>query len=192
MVLSASFYNNLKRQNHSVLKVESGTSKEIINMSRKTLSQSIGTIDNEASIYFMSKKEWSMPDLIDYVTTQFGPCALRLTSFSFTIPALVHIKNLIEIRQLTKVQFLLDKSVKNQKEKYHQLKQLDIDVAFLSCHAKVVLMQNDKINLVIVSSANINRNPRWEAGVIDTRQNVYSFYSNSYNEIWQTAQKMMK
>jgi hypothetical protein len=192
MVLSANFYNRLKGSSNSTLRMPSGTSKEILNMARKTLAADIGEIKPDESIYFFSKKEWSMPDLIDYVTTQFGPCALRLTSFSFTSPALVHIKNLIEIRQLTNVQFLLDKSVKNQKEKYQQLKAIDIDVAFLSCHAKVVLLHNSKINLVIVSSANINRNPRWEAGVIETRPAVFNFYSNSFNQTWQTAQKMIK
>lgn len=180
------------QQKNNTLKMGSGPTREILNMSRKNLAASIGEIKEGETIYFFSNKEWSMPDLIDYVAKQFGPCDLSLTSFSFTLPALMHIKNLIEIRQIRNVKFLLDNSVKSQADKHKQLSKLDIQVGFLKCHAKVVLMSNEKINLVIVSSANINRNPRWEAGVIETRQKVFDFYANQFNDLWKTAEMIQR
>ena len=192
MVLKPSDFKSLqKKPNTSTLSIKSGSNRVAFEMARKNLSNTIGVIGLEETIHFFSKAEWSIPDLIDYIAKQFGPCDLRLTSFSFTLPALVHIKNLIEIRQINKVQFLLDKSVTAQKEKFEQIKKLPISLRYVKCHAKVVLLENEKIKIAIISSANLNRNPRWEAGCITTCASVYDFYSKNFNAIWQTAQEKM-
>jgi len=185
LVLSkASFATRTTTTKNTSIKVKNAAGKVSFQMASKNLASTIGEINQEETIHFFSNSEWSMPDLIDYITNQIGPCSLRLTSFSFTLPALIHIKNLIELRLINKVQFLIDKSVLHQHGKIQQLKLMPIEVKLLKCHAKIILLENENFKLVVVSSANINRNPRWEAGSIMTSKLAYDFYSNKYNEIW--------
>jgi hypothetical protein len=185
LVLSkASFAISAQPNKKTSIKMQHAAGKVSFQMASKNLSLTVGEINQEETIHFFSNSEWSMPDLIDYITNQIGPCSLRLTSFSFTLPALVHIKNLIELRLINKVQFLIDKSVLHQQGKIQQLKLMPIEVKLLKCHAKIVLLENENYKLVVVSSANINRNPRWEAGSIMTSKLAYDFYSNKYDEIW--------
>jgi hypothetical protein len=50
------------------------------------------------------------------------------------------------------------------------------DIRLTTCHAKIVVLQNQQWSVAIVGSANFTNNPRIEAGIVSTERAVGDFH----------------
>ncbi len=56
-----------------------------------------------------------------------------------------------------------------------------------SCHAKVLLVENEQYQFGIVGSANLNQNHRWEAGFYFTSGKHFDYFSESFSQSYENA-----
>lgn len=140
------------------------------------------------NIPFISDAEFSTHELIGHLLTQTGPSAVRISSFSISEIAIRNFFRLQESRQITQLSCLFDFSVKR-----HKLGLLFFASNVASCirltkvHAKLIFIDNEEWNLVVVTSANLNNNDKKEVGIIITSPELYSFYSTNYNQWFEDA-----
>ncbi|MFK2112233.1 hypothetical protein ACIXIO_02340 [Bacteroides fragilis] len=56
-----------------------------------------------------------------------------------------------------------------------------------SCHAKVLLVENDKYQFGIAGSANLNQNHRWENGFYFTSGKHFNYFSEMFEQAYNQA-----
>ena len=56
-----------------------------------------------------------------------------------------------------------------------------------SCHAKLLLVENEQYKFGIAGSANLNQNHRWENGFYFTSGKHFEYFSNMFNQAYEDA-----
>ena len=145
-------------------------------------------LQKNKDIPFVSDAEFSTHELISHLLNQTGPSAVRISSFSISEMAIRSFFNLQESGQITSLSCLFDFNVKR-----HKLGLLFFASNVVSCirltkvHAKLIFIDNEDWNLVVVTSANLNINDKKEVGIIINSRDHYSFYSEKYNQWFEEA-----
>lgn len=126
---------------------------------------------------YYSEGEFSMHQLLEYVLSETGPAEVMLTSFSITEVAVRTFLNLTEEKKITGLQCIFDFSVKQHKAGLlFFASNITANIALAKCHAKLILIHNEKWRVAVVSSANLQINDKIEAGIIATTQEIFNFY----------------
>lgn len=134
---------------------------------------------------YAHKNEWAVHEVLPFVFSEIGPFHLSLATFNISEDALRPLFFMQDRGELLSCRFLFDNMVKRHK----------LDIMFFSgsiadmvrssaSHMKVLLCHNDVGCLSVVGSANMNRNPRHEAGFFSTDRAVYDFYLDYYNKVF--------
>lgn len=136
-------------------------------------------------IPYAHKGKWAVHQLLPLFFEHIGAFHLRLATFNISEDALRPIFFMKERDELLSVQFLFDRNV--QRHKIDMLlfaNNVAQQVRISSSHMKVMLVHNEKCNIAVVGSANMNRNLRHEAGYIATDSN-YDFFSDYFDEVYE-------
>jgi hypothetical protein len=134
----------------------------------KTLASYVGGLAEGQTIRYVSKGQWSMHDLIRYCCEKLGePCEIYLVTWTVTNTPVECLLQLKKEGYLKALHCLFDYRIKDTKPEAFQLIASFADrVQLTKVHAKVTVMVGEKRGFSIVSSANLTKNPRIEAGVI--------------------------
>lgn len=128
-----------------------------------------------------------MHQLLEYILEFTGPAKVLLTAFSLSEEPVRKLLLLKDAGQITELRCLFN----------DQLKRFKTDILIFSSnvadeirtvpvHAKIMLIQG-KFNVMVISSANLNRNDRYEAGVISSDQAAFEKMLLSVMLTWQFA-----
>jgi len=133
------------------------------------MERQLGEYDDGHCIQFATSGNWSMHELIVYYAQLLGQCDLYFSTWTISeAPARV-LFNLHTQGLLRHIHSLFDYRVNERKaEGYHLIAKASTTTALSKCHAKVTVLQavdNSKA-VSIVSSQNMSKNPRIEAGTI--------------------------
>ncbi len=137
------------------------------------------------TVPFAHKGEWAVHELLPFLFPYIGPFHLAIATFNVSEDALRPIFFMKDRGEILTARFLFDHNVRRHK----------IDMMFFSAgiadqvrlsstHMKVMFCHNRMISLVVVGSANMNRNPRHEAGIITTDPVMYDYYRNYYDDVF--------
>lgn len=141
------------------------------------LSRLFDELNPNTHIDFVTSGELSMHQIIQYAVTLTDSCDVYISSWAIKEePARV----LYFLKQTEKIKNLygvFDYRIKTLDAKHFQL----IEKAFTAYaltknHSKVVVIESEKLSLVIVSSANLSNNPRIECGFISTIDKTVQFH----------------
>jgi hypothetical protein len=136
-------------------------------------------------IPYAHKGEWAVHDVLPVFFHRFGAFHLSLATFNVSEDSLRPIFFMKERGELLSCRFLLDHNVKRHKiDMLFFSSGIADSVRISSTHMKVLLLENDKICMSVVGSANMNRNIRHEAGMISTEPDIYNFYKRYYEDIF--------
>lgn len=136
-------------------------------------------------IPYAHKGKWAVHQLLPLFFEHIGAFHLRLATFNISEDALRPIFFMKERDELLSVQFLFDRNV--QRHKIDMLlfaNNVAQQVRISSSHMKVMLVHNEKCNIAVVGSANMNRNLRHEAGFIATDHH-FDFFSDYFDDVYQ-------
>jgi hypothetical protein len=150
----------------------------------KKLSETIGTITPGMNLFIMCKSEWSTTDLLDYLLQQIPNADIKISTWAISIPA---IRAIAEIKQryLVNIKILCDRRVlKACFDAYQLAQELGIEIGFSRIHAKLITVQSPKFNITVLSSANLSRNPRWEAACLIESKEITNAFSNQITALW--------
>lgn len=137
---------------------------------------------------FMHKGDWAIHEVLPNLLEAIGPASVRIATFSVSEDSLRPLFFLSDQRKITDLTLLLDTTVKRHKlDLLLFAANITPDIRIDSCHAKVLLVENERYRFGIVGSANLNQNRRWEAGFYFTAGKHYDYFANLFNESYESA-----
>ena len=137
---------------------------------------------------FFHKGEWSLHQIIPALIQVFGPCEVRIATFNISEESIRPLFFLVDSGEITKLHLLLDTTVRRHKlDLLLFAANITPSIAIDNCHAKVLLVNNDKYQFGVVGSANLNTNHRWESGFWFTESTFFDYFTAQYNEAYNGA-----
>lgn len=145
----------------------------------KHLIAALDPMESNQSLHFVSRGSWSNHNIIEFFVSKWGPAALYMTTWSMTEDPLRALVSLKDKGLLTEAHCIIADRVSERKPGVHAFAQQFFDqITMLRLHAKVTALVGSDYGVAVVSSANFTRNPRIEAGVIDTSLNSAQFHKD--------------
>jgi hypothetical protein len=153
------------------------THKVILGKSNQIIEHVIGEIMLNQTIHYASMGDWSTHDLIFYILKQNGPSRVYFTTWSISEYAVRQLYYFVESGLILELKGIFDyRNGIHKPAELQLLKNITTDIKPAKCHAKVTVIENDRMGIAVVGSANFTRNPRIEAGVICTLREVAEFH----------------
>lgn len=137
-------------------------------------------------IPYVHKGKWAIHELLPILLEQTGIADVRIATFNISEDSLRPLFFMIEKKQISDLKLLLDMNVKRHKiDMLLFAANITDNVRLTSTHMKVTLIENQQWCIGIVGSANMNNNPRYEAGFIFTEKKHYEYFKNAFNEAYE-------
>jgi hypothetical protein len=150
---------------------------------RDRMALAIGALADGQHMHFVSAGQWSMHDLLEEMLRRSGPAHVHIATWAATEDPARRIVMLKQQGMALSLSCLLDYKMQGRKPGPFQLLQANADrLALAKCHAKVTAVINDHFSMVCVGSANLSRNPRFEAGVISACRGDAEFHISWINK----------
>lgn len=142
--------------------------------------------------HFITMGQFSLMEFLAALIDRMkGPVDLHLMTWSAHEADLRDAYALLENGKLGKLRMIVDRSFPGrQPEYYAELLRLkgEQSVVLARCHAKGgVLVGADGQTLTINTSMNLNRNARWESGVVSSCHDVATMWLNAFDLAEQSA-----
>lgn len=137
--------------------------------SKKKLKEICESLDQDRIHIFNTRGQFSSYELLDALLNyKLAPSAFYLTAWTVSEMALRTVTKLKSEGKITALHGLFDYRVKERRHSAFQLilGQADSLNYTTASHAKIMVLDNDKMPVTVIGSANFSKNPRMEAGVI--------------------------
>lgn len=134
---------------------------------------------------FHHKGEWAIHEALNELLMVTGPAFVMMETFNISEDALRPLLLNVESGLIEDLKLVLDLNIKRHK--------LDIllfansitnHVHLSACHAKVLLIENERYHIGIVGSANANQPIRYEAGFLFSDKKTFDFFRSSFEELY--------
>lgn len=135
---------------------------------------------------YIHKGKWAVHQVLPTLLEQLPSVNVRIATFSISEDSLRPLFFMRENGKIANLRILLDNGVKR-----HALNMLLFASGFAdmvhtaSTHMKVLLIESDTFKAGIVGSANMNNNPRYEAGIAFTDEQLYKYYCSEFDRIFE-------
>lgn len=113
----------------------------------------------------LTKGQFSLLDLVRSVVAVTGPADVTISTWSTGIRDMEAARWLVDAGEIRSLRLLTDRSFPGRQPRYAaRLVQLFGPTAIIATrvHAKIAIVRNERWNIAIRSSMNLNRNPRFE------------------------------
>ena len=145
----------------------------------KTLTKSIGQLQNGKTTHYYSYGNFNLVRLIAHLLKQTGPANIFMTSYSFSQSSIEQLLNYRQKGLIISFRVIVDNRVKTMSPIPFQMLSTAFDYRCSSIHAKVALIWNDSWNITIATSQNATDNPKMERGTIFTDIETFNFDKNA-------------
>ena len=161
----------------------------IVASAYRSAEETIGVIEPGYRLVGLSKGQFSLVDLILAVNKQIGACHAMFSTWTTGLVDAERMLHNIQTGNFLSMQLLTDHSFPSRQPKYCK-RFIEIfgkdSIVCTKTHAKFSLLRNDKYNIVIRGSMNLNRNPRCEQFDIDDDPAIYKLFADYVAEIQAT------
>jgi len=148
------------------------------------IKNELGSIEPGCYYHFFTQARWSSHELLLYLLSCSGKADVIITSFSISDEIIRTLINASENDFISDLQLVLNTEVKRNKTSLLMFANKAVSyIALANNHMKLTLIENDKIKIVVNQSANLTKNPAFEAGVICTFPEVFNLYKNEIQRI---------
>ncbi|MFA6832913.1 MAG: hypothetical protein WCR36_11720 [Bacteroidaceae bacterium] len=151
-----------------------------------TITELCNALTNEQGYPFINNGEWALHDLLLHLIENYGKAHVSIATFSIAEESVRSFylakENFLSFR------LLLDYTVKKNKIDQLLFAQSVTDyIRIMPVHAKILLFENEKINLCLVGSQNQNNVIRLEAGYLTLRTKEIQYYKNEFDKYFSSA-----
>ena len=123
-------------------------------------------------------------DVLQWILDQTGPADIRISSFSISEEFLRRIYFIGKKKLVRSLEIVLDHKATNKTLLLWPFISKVVRKCYLSTnHSKVLLVSNDKWHVAVVTSQNLTRGNRFEAGFITTDPVVFASLQEQYDYI---------
>jgi hypothetical protein len=168
--------------------------KKVIKSPEANARQTIGKLESGCAIIGVTKGQFSLLDLAKAVSEQVGPAALTLSTWSIAIKDDENIRFFKNTKRFTDCRLLIDRSFPSRHPKYVD----DViqtwggsNIRICRNHAKFFMLRNEKWNICVRSSMNMNRNPRLEQFDLDDSFEICEFIEGIVNDAFEKMPRGM-
>ena len=152
------------------------------------LVKEISSIAPNRVVPFFSEGRWSLYHLFSFILSITGPANVKISSFSLSEAAIRTFFTEKQNGNILDIKLLIDTTIPSRKPDLTLFVSDFIkDIRLIPNHSKLVLVQNDTWNVVIVSSQNLTPNPRLESGIIFTTAAEFDYFNNKFDEFYSKA-----
>jgi hypothetical protein len=147
----------------------------------------IGEIYHGIELFGFTKGQFSMIEVLEHILLQTGPADVSIITWSAADADVRKAFEFLDNGNIRKIRFLVDYSFKSRKPEILAKivsKFGSEAVRVSSVHAKSILIQNEKWNIVVRTSMNLNFNPRFENFEISEDQGFAEFMRGIFESIW--------
>ena len=142
-------------------------------------------IKSGQTIPYVHKGKWAIHELLPILLSITGKAAVRIATFNISEDSLRPLFFLVEKQEISRLQLLLDMNVKRHKlDMLLFASNITPEIRLSSTHMKVLLIENEKYQVGLVGSANMNNNPRYEAGFLFTDTNHYQYFKSAFENVY--------
>lgn len=128
-------------------------------------AHAIGPVEPGMEVFVLTHGQFSLIDALVYLSREIGPCDLSVSTWTAGSEDLQHMADLLASGQFRSVRFLVDRSFVTRQPAYcAKLRTLfgDDVIRTTRAHAKFITLRNDRFDLAVRTSMNLNYNPRME------------------------------
>ena len=134
---------------------------------------------------FVHKGEWAIHELLPFLLSYTGTAEVRVATFNISEDSLRPLFFLLEEKKINQLQLLLDMNVRRHKlELLLFAANITPEIRITANHSKILLLENKTWKVGIVGSANMNNNPRYEAGFIFTNKDFYDYFKKAFEDAY--------
>lgn len=126
--------------------------------------QSIGEIYPNMEIYGLSKGQFSIINIIEEILKQTGKADVIISTWTAAQAEIQKAFDFLENGNINRLHWIVDRSFPTRQAKYYQklIETFGDVVSLTNSHAKFVIIKNEKWNISIRTSMNLNENKRLE------------------------------
>ena len=157
----------------------------------ETAGTVIGDLEPGCEIYGFTKGQFSCIHILEHILKQTGPADVVICTWSAASGDISAAHNMLTVGGIKSLRFIVDFSFKSRKPKFCQelIENFGADaIRVTSIHAKFMTVKNDKWNICIRTSMNLNYNPRFENFEISDDKQMLDFMHDVVDDIYETQE----
>lgn len=150
--------------------------------------QATGPISPGCEIFGFTKGQFSLMDLVVSLLKQTGPASVDISTWTAANADMEHCYQFLKSGKITSARWVLDRSFPNRQREYFNslLDRFGLDAVRLThTHAKFVTIKNEDWNIVLRSSMNLNKNPRFENFEISDDPAFCDYFTRLVDEVFE-------
>lgn len=146
-------------------------------MNNENAHKSIGDIYEGMEIYGLTKGQYSIINIIEHILKQTGKADVIISTWTAANAEIKKAEHFLNNGYINQLHFIVDRSFKTRQPKYYEMlnKKFGDVLSETNSHAKFVLIRNEKWNIAIRTSMNLNENKRLENFEISDDKNLADY-----------------
>lgn len=163
---------------------KTGTKTEMSMSSRSTVFEICGPIQKGMRRFGFTAGQFSLSDLIQYILSQTGPADLYISTWAASSAGLKKSFEFLQNGMLRNIRFMIDTGAKQYRDNQfgELLDKFGDCIRTTRIHAKFAVIRNEEWDVVIRTSANLNKNLRLENFEIDENKEFADFFQKFFDE----------
>ena len=152
--------------------------------------QAIGKLEPGCEIFGFTKGQFSLMDVVTAILSQTGPASVDISTWTAAHADIRHCYQFINTGKITDTRWVVDQSFPCRQPEYFDglIKRFGVDsIRVTRTHAKFCLIRNDRWNIVLRSSMNLNKNPRFENFEISDDPDFADYFQMVVDEIFSSV-----
>lgn len=133
--------------------------------SGESCKKALGKIYAGMEVFGLTNGQFSVISIIEHIIAQTGPVDVDIATWTVASAEILKIKNFLKYKKIKKVRFLIDAGFPTRQREYFELLIFTFGKEILRLarsHCKIVTIRNEKWNIAIRTSMNLNENTRIE------------------------------
>lgn len=152
-----------------------------------TAFQAIGGIYPGCEIFGFTKGQFSLIDVVTAVLSQTGPAEVSMSTWTAANADIQHCYQFLTSGKIESTRWVVDRSFPSRQPEYFEelVKHFGANsIRITKTHAKFCLIRNENWNIVIRTSMNLNKNPRFENFEISDDPDFADYFQSVVDEIF--------
>lgn len=149
--------------------------------------QAIGKLRQDEDTFILTFGQFSLIDALVAILDQTGPASVDLCTWTAADAHIERSRELLTASKITKFRLVVDRSFETRQPGYcHHLRESfgPECIRAIRCHAKFMIIRNEKWDVVVRTSMNLNENPRLENIEISTSRDFADFFTAVVDDIF--------
>ncbi len=158
----------------------------------KSAKEVIGKLEIGVSLFGFTKGQFSLIELMGAILEQTGPADISLSTWTAAGSDLSEAADFLNSGKIKSIKFVLDSTFQRRKPAFAaKIRELFGfgSIRVTKNHAKFCLIRNEKWNIVLRTSMNLNYNPRFENFELDDDLVFAEFLQEIMDEIFNKVSK---